>query len=274
MAFSWTSLRHAGGVDFLLELVDFVLFAAAEFLLDGFELFVEVVLFLRALHLALHAGVDVAIDVELFELDFEDVADAVEALDGIDGFEQILLFVDRKLEIGGDGVGEAGRVVDARGGDHGVVIQALRKLDELLVEAGDFLDGLFDGRGRLDASVQQANGGAEEAFLGGDGQRAGALDAFDQDLDIAVGELDALDDVGERADGVNFFGLGIVHRSIVLRGQENLLVPGESLFERADAGFAADDERRHLLGKNDHVAHRHHGYALHFLFFSIEHWGP
>ena len=34
-----------------------------EFLLDGLELFVEVVLFLGALHLALHAGIDVAIDI-------------------------------------------------------------------------------------------------------------------------------------------------------------------------------------------------------------------
>ena len=74
-------LGHAGGIDLFFELVDFVFFAAAEFLLNGFELFVEVILFLRALHLALHAGVDVAVDVELFELDFKDVADAVEALE-------------------------------------------------------------------------------------------------------------------------------------------------------------------------------------------------
>ena len=33
-------------------------FAAAQFLLDGLELFVEVVLFLGALHLALHARID------------------------------------------------------------------------------------------------------------------------------------------------------------------------------------------------------------------------
>src|SRR5229473_151289 len=90
--------------------------------LNGFELFVEVVLFLRALHLALDAGVDVAVDVELFQLDFEDVANAVEALKRIDGFEQVLLFVDRKLQVGGDGVGKAGGIIDTRSGDHGVVI--------------------------------------------------------------------------------------------------------------------------------------------------------
>ena len=145
-------LGHAGGVDLFFELVDFVFFAAAEFLLDGLELFVEVVLFLRALHLALHAGVDVAIDVELFEFDFEDVADAVEALDGIDGFEQVLFFVNGELEIGGDGVGKARGIVDAGRGDHGVVVQALRELDELFVEAGNFLTVCSTCRGGLDAA--------------------------------------------------------------------------------------------------------------------------
>jgi len=42
----------------------------------------------------------------------------------------------------------------------------------------------------------------------------------------------------------------------MLRGQENLLVAGKSLFKRTDAGFASDDERRHLLREDNHVAHR------------------
>ena len=79
--------------------------------------------FLRALHLALHARVDVAIDVELLKLDFEDVADAIEALDGVNGFEEVLLFVDGKLEISRDGVRETGRIIDAGSGDHRVVVQ-------------------------------------------------------------------------------------------------------------------------------------------------------
>src|SRR6266404_488841 len=267
-------LAHAGGVDLLLQLVDFAFFAAAELFLNGLELFVEVILFLRALHLTLDAGVDVAVDVQLFQLDFENVANAIEALKRVDGFEQILLFVDGELKVGGDGVREARRIVDTRGGDHGVVIQALRELDELFVEAGNFLDGLLDLRGRFDAGVQEAHGSAEKAFFAGDGDSAGALDTFDQNFDIAVGELDALNDVRERADGVDFFGFGIIDGSIVLRGQENLLVAGKGLFERAHTGFAADDERRHLLREDNHVAHRHHGYALHFLFFSSEHSGP
>ena len=150
----------------------------------------------------------------------------------------------------------------------------MRQLDELFVEAGNFLDGLLHGRGGLDARVQKPDGGAEKTFFGSDRQSAGAFDAFNQNLDVAVRKLDALHDIGERSYGVNLFRLGVVHRGIVLGGQEDLLVPGESLFESADAGFAADDEGGHLLRKNNHVAHRHHGYALHFLFFSIEHWVP
>ena len=119
--------------------------------MDGLELFVQVVLFLRALHLPLHAGIDVAIDVELFDFAFEDFGDAVQAVEHIEILEQLLLFLDGNLQIGGDGVGKLGGILDARRGDHGVVIQALRELDVLLEEAVDAPDGLIDLRGRLDA---------------------------------------------------------------------------------------------------------------------------
>ena len=80
-------LGHAGGIDLFLQILDFVLFAAAEFFLDRLEFFVEVILFLRPFHLALDAGVDVAINVELFQFNFENIGDAVEALERIGSFE-------------------------------------------------------------------------------------------------------------------------------------------------------------------------------------------
>jgi len=67
-------LGHAGGVNLFLEVVGFALLATAEFFLNGLELFVKVILFLSAFHLALDAGIDIAVDVELFEFDFEDIA--------------------------------------------------------------------------------------------------------------------------------------------------------------------------------------------------------
>src|SRR5208282_1963383 len=138
------------------------------------------------------ASIDIAVNVELFQFDFEDIGDTIEALERVGGFQEILLFVHGELEISGNGVREAGRIVDARGGDHGVVVEALGKLDELLVKGGDLLDELFHLRGSFDFRVHQADGGAEEAFLGADGEGASALDAFDENLDVAIGELDAL----------------------------------------------------------------------------------
>ena len=97
MAFSLTSFGHAGFFDLLLQLVELGLLAAAEFLLDGLDLLVEVVLFLRALHLALYARLDGAVHVELFDGDVERVGDAREADFGVEDFEELLLLFDGEL---------------------------------------------------------------------------------------------------------------------------------------------------------------------------------
>ena len=128
-------LGHARGFDLLAQLVELALFAAAQFLLDGLDLLVEVVLFLRALHLPLDARLDVAVQVELLDLDVEHIGDAGQPHRGIEDAQQLLLLLDAELQIGGDGVGELGRLVHAHGGDHGLVVQRLLQLDVLLEEA-------------------------------------------------------------------------------------------------------------------------------------------
>ena len=271
MAFSCTSLGMPGGVDFLFQLVEFVLFAAPEFLVDGLEFLIEVVLFLRALHLPLHARVDAAIDVELFEFAFEDVRDAVEPVENIEIFEQFLLFLDRNLQVRGNRVGELGGIIHAGCGDHGVVIHALRELDVLLEEPVDAAGGLVKLRGRFGAHRHRTQHGAVKAFFTGDLYRFGALDTLDQHANVAVRQLHALNDIGQRAHGENFFGLGIVDRGVMLGGEENLFFAGQRFFEGAHRCFAADDKRLHHLRKNDHIPHRHHRNALQFIFFTAEH---
>ncbi len=128
-------LRHAGGFDLLLQLVEFALLAAAQFFLDGLDLLVEVVLFLRPLHLPLHARLDGAVHVQLFDFDVEHIGDAAQALGRIEDLQQFLLFFDRELQVGRDGVGELGRIFHAHGGDHGLVVQRLAELDVLLEQA-------------------------------------------------------------------------------------------------------------------------------------------
>ena len=130
-------LGHAGGFDFLFQLVELALFAAAQLFLDGLDLLVEVVLFLRLLHLALHAALDGAVDVELLDLDIEHLRDARQPVDGIEDFEQLLLLFDGELHVRADRVGQLARIVAADGRDHGVVVDVLAQLDVLLEQPGD-----------------------------------------------------------------------------------------------------------------------------------------
>ena len=88
---------------------------------------------MRTLHLTLYARINVAVDIEFLKFNFQDVRDAVQPFERINCLEQILLFIHGKLQVGGNRVREARWIIHSRGGDHRVVIEALRKFDELFV---------------------------------------------------------------------------------------------------------------------------------------------
>src|SRR5271163_4951711 len=155
-------LRHAGGLDLLLQFIELALLTAAKFLLDGLDLFVEVILFLRALHLPLHARLDGAVHIELLYLHIEHVGNTSEALGGIKDVEEFLLFGDFELEVGRDGIGELGWLVHADGGDHSLVVERLLKLDILFEERGDPLHQLLDLRSHFEQALAGLDGGNEE----------------------------------------------------------------------------------------------------------------
>ncbi len=87
---------------------------------------------MRALHLPLDAGLDVAVEVEFLYLYIEHVGNAGQPHRRIEDAEQLLLLLDAELKIRGDGVGELCRLVHAHGGDDGLVVQRLLQLDVLL----------------------------------------------------------------------------------------------------------------------------------------------
>ena len=62
----------------------------------------------------------------------------------------------------------------------------------------------------------------------------GPLSALDENLDVAIGQLDALHDVRKGTDLINFFGFRIVNGGVMLCDQEDFLVAGERFFERAE----------------------------------------
>ena len=260
-------LGHAGGFDLLLEFVEFALFAAAQFLLDRLNLFVEVILFLRLLHLALHARLDGAVHVQLFDFDVEDIGDAGEAFGGIEDFQQFLLLLNGELQVGGDDVCEFGRIFHAHGRNHGLVVERLAQLDILFEEGGHALHAGFKRRVSLAAIAGDAHRGLHEALGVDHLQNLAALHAFNQDLDVAVGQFEALHDVNDGADLVDLIGLRFVDGGVVLGSEENLLVGRQRLFQGPHARFTAHHERRHHEGKDDHVPNGHHGQLSGFELF-------
>ena len=248
-------LRHPRLLDLLLQLVDLValLVLAAQLALDRLHLLVEVVLLLRLLHLLLHARLDAAVDLELVHLGFEHGDDARQALDGRDDLEEVLLLLDAHLQVRGDRVGQARRVVHAHGRDHRVVLQVVRELDVLLEERDDAAHDALGVGGGLGLLRDHLHGDAVEAlvFLPLDG--AGALDALDEHLDVAVGQLQRLHDVGDAAHRVDVGRLRVVDRGVVLRGEEDLLVGRQRVFERARRRRPSDDERHHHVREDDDV---------------------
>ena len=222
---------------------------------------------MRLLHLPLDARLDGAVDVELFDFDVEHVSDAGEPFGGIENLQQFLLFFDGKLQVGGDDVGELGRIFHAHGRNHGLVVQGLAELDVLLEERRDALHGGFErlvGFGRV---TRHAHRGLHETLGVDHLQNLAALNAFDQNFNIAVGQLQALHDVDDGADLVDFVGFGFVDGGVVLRGQENFLIRRQRFFEGAHARLAAHHKRRHHEGKDDHVPDGHHGQLSRFELF-------
>jgi hypothetical protein len=153
-------------------------------------------------------------------------------------------------------VGELARIVDAHRGDHRVVVQVVRELDVLLEQRHDAAHRAFDIAAGLALLRQHLDHDPVKAlvFLPLDG--AGAVDPFDEDLDVAVRQLQALDDVGDTPHRVDVFRPRVVDRGVMLRGEEDALVLEQRMFERARGARPSDHERHHHVGEHDDVPQR------------------
>ena len=159
-------------------------------------------------------------------------------------------------QVRGDGIGELARIVDAHGGDHRVVVQVVRQLHVLLEQRDDAAHRAFRLAAGLARLGQHLDDDAVEplVFLPLDGARP--IDALDQHLDVAVGQLQALHDVGDAAHRVDVFRPRVVHRRVVLRGEEDALVLHQRVLERAGRRGPSDHERHHHVREHDDVPQR------------------
>jgi hypothetical protein len=88
-----------------------------------------------------------------------------------------------------------------------------------------------------------------------------ALAALDQHLDGAVGQLEQLQDGGQRADLVHVAQAGLIHVRLLLGDEHDLLAGLHGVVERLDRAFPADEQRDHHVRIDDHVPERQHGGA-------------
>jgi hypothetical protein len=225
--------------------------AVAKFLLDRLHLFVEVVLALGLLHLALDARADALFDLQDGNLAFHEAERLFEAQLDASRLEHFLLLDDLDGEVRGDRVGELRVVLDLARSADDLGRNLLVELDVVL-ELGD-----HRARQRLDLDrvlfrLGQHMGHRLVEFLTlRIAVDLGARAAFDQHLDGAVGQLQQLENVGDGADAIDGVGFRIVVGSVDLGGKHDLLVGAHHLFQRADRLLATDEQR------HDHVREHH-----------------
>ena len=254
-----------GRLDLLTEflyLVDAVL-ATSQLVLDRFDLLVEVVLFLRLFHLFFDAVLDLLVNAQLFDFFIERLSDLLEPVLRRSRFEQRLFFLDGKFEVPGNRIGQPAGIGDAHGRKHRLVGQPGRVLDEPLEQATDLGHLFLDLGTALDLEFDAFDEHVEGAVLGGlDLQDAAALNAFDEQLDVAVGQLEMLHDRRDRTDGVDIVGSGVVVLGVALRRQEHTFVGIEGTLDRQERTLPSHDERHHRIRENDDIPQRHHRQLL------------
>src|SRR5207249_3310728 len=188
--------RHPRLLDAPAQLLDLGRLAVtlAEFLLDRLHLLAEVELLLVLVELGLDLRLDLVPQLEQLDLAVQDGGELLEPRPHVERGEQVLLLLERDVQVGGDQVGHLARVLDVHHhhlqlvgqvGDHG------DELGELVHHVG--LDGI-QVLGGLEAVLQVADAGAEVRLalrVGGD---LDAAEALHQDAHALVGVLEQLED--------------------------------------------------------------------------------
>ncbi len=250
-------LGHARGLDLLVQLFEIsALFAFAQFLLDGLDLLVQVVLALALLHLALDAAADALFHLQDVDLAFQLRQQALQTFGHIEHLEDLLLLLKLDRQMRGDGVGQTTRLVDAR--QRG---QDLRR--NLLVQLHVLVELRHDGAtqrlglgrlGRLRADGHRF--AMEVRLVVGHGQDVGTLRAFDQHLHGAVRQFQHLQDVGDTTDLVEILVGRLILGGRLLGNQHDALARFHRGFQGLDGFGAPHEQRNHHVREHHHVAQR------------------
>jgi hypothetical protein len=262
LCFGLGGLGHAGLLDLARQFFLLVrhILELAQFLLDGFHLLIEVVLALILLHLRFHAPADLLLDLQDVDLAFQLRQHVLQARPRLRDFQHLLLVFELEVQMRGNGVGQTSRRVHA-----GQRRQQLGR--HLLVE----LDVLLEGRDRgahhridLAAGLRLIGGqrlevGGEERLIVPEPYQARALRALDQHLHRAVGQLQQLQDAGQRAGFIEIIDARLVGIGMLLRHQQDALAVLHRGRQRAHRLLAAHEQRNRHVGIDHDITERQDG---------------
>ena len=248
-------LAHPALLDLLLELVELgaALLAVPKLLLDRPHLLVQVELALALLHLLLDAAPDPALDLENLDLGLHQQQQLLEPLRVGLELEHRLLLGNLDGKLGREGVGQARRVVDPGDLGHEVLRDLLAELGEVLEGGVDVADHRLGRRSGERRGDRLLGAHLEVPVVREVVDDLRAQPALDQHLDGAVGELEHLDDVADRADPVDLVLFRIVRGRVDLGGEEDQAVEGEGRLEGRDGFVPPDEQGDHHAGENDDI---------------------
>ena len=160
-------------------------------------------------------------------------------------FEDRLFLIDLHRKMGGDGIGEARRVLDARQRGENFRWCFLVEFDVLLEVSKQRTGQRLDFTPLFGPRFECGNARAEERFSILEPFDSRPLPSFHQHLHSAVGKLEELQNCGDRPDPVNLLNRRIVLAGVHLRDEQDPLVTLHRLLERLNRPIPADKERDH-----------------------------
>ena len=217
---------------------------------------IQVVFALRLLHLGLHAGLDLFLDLEDRNLPLHQAIDPLQPVADIGDLQERLFFRQLHAQMPGDRVGQLRRIVDLRDGGYSLLRDVLVQLDVFLELIRDSPRQRVDRR--LIGDVFGQNDGVRLEILlaiGKGGDLSPGL-ALHQHFHCAVGQFQQLQHIGDCADAIDAVRPRFILRRILLRSQKDRFVLFHHRFERQHGFFPAHEKRDDHMRENHDVAER------------------
>ena len=240
-----------------LERVEVALVALffAQLFLDGLELLAQHVLALVLAHLLFDLRVDALTHLQDLELSGEQPEHLPDALLGIDGLEELRLFVDGRVEVGGDEVRQLTRLLDGVDERARLAGQLGHQLDDLLRDVakahreGLGLDVLSLGL------VESRNARPQIGRHLPDVLHADSHQPLEDQTVVAGAVLERFENARGNAHGIEIRLSRVVGRRIALRkDRDDRLAQVLDVFDQSDGFLAAHVEGSDGAGEEDRVA--------------------